>query len=758
MPALLAAIALLALLVPAIAAVAAPAEAEFELVLETRKVNRAGGSLNRYSFTDADGNGYGLYLNSSNGRLTIERRDAWSATALATSAALSGGMALGRWYTLSLTLQGGQLTAEAYVDAATTVPAVTVTANDSSYTAFTQFGVNGGRVFDTDNIRIFATGALDFAEDFDDGDISGWVTFRSGQIDLQKDGSGGFVLRKSGFNDPNGGVLALPRTLALAAPPLEFEAVLTTRKVNTWGGNNNRYSVTDANGNGYGVFLNFNNSKLTLERRDAWAATTLATSTDILKPQMDLFEWFTLALYRQGNQVTAEAYRGKEDPAARSPEIELTATDSTYNEFTSFGVHGGYDYDTDDIRVRVDGQIVLEDNFDDGNIEAWQDFESGVIGLESDGTGFVLRKSGFNDPNGGTVGLVPPTLDVTLAALKADTTGGNLIRYSASDSVGDGYGVYLRYPSGKLTIERRDAWIATELATSSGALPGGVALNKWYTLTLGLKDGGLTAEAFVGRVDPAVSTPAVTVAADDSDYSEFTQFNVNGGHVFYTDDILVRLDGELALAENFDDGDISDWEQLGLGVIDLVSDGFGGSALGKFTNNDPNGGFVGLIPGFTLLTFDPATDGVTDIGDYRTEYGIELTGAALSSGAAFPQDGYGIQNAAALAVVEFVDSNDPTQPAPVGYVELSWVRLEEEVDFAVTALDVDGNTQYYFLSEACPLFDCSLSPLSGTEIIRGEGIVRLEFEGTPPGGSTLDRSDPIVGLDALGFAPEAIAR
>jgi len=289
--ALLVAIGLLALLVPVIAMAAVSADPAFEVVFETRKFDTAGGSLNRYSVTDAGGYGYGVHLSYANSKLTVERRDAWGATTLATSLALPGGMALGQWYTLRLMLQGDQLTAEAYlgqVNPAEADPEVSVTASDSSYDRFTQLGVNGGRTFDTDRIRVFENGEVVIEEDFDDGDASDWVQFRSGQVDLWGDGASGYFLRKSGFNDPNGGILALPFVGALAVAPAEFDATLETQKVNTAGGAWNRYSFTDANGNGYGLVLDYGASKLRIERRDAWAATSLATSTDALDPLMDL--------------------------------------------------------------------------------------------------------------------------------------------------------------------------------------------------------------------------------------------------------------------------------------------------------------------------------------------------------------------------------------------------------------------------------------------------------------------------------------
>ena len=105
---------LLVLPLPTAALAQEAAPPDWELIVATRKVNSAGGSLNRYSCTDAAGNGHGLYLNYNNARLTLERRDAWKSKGRATApGSLPGGMGLGEWYTLRLARAGDQLTASA---------------------------------------------------------------------------------------------------------------------------------------------------------------------------------------------------------------------------------------------------------------------------------------------------------------------------------------------------------------------------------------------------------------------------------------------------------------------------------------------------------------------------------------------------------------------------------------------------------------------------------------------------------------------
>ena len=542
------------------------------------------------------------------------------------------------------------------------------------------------------------------------------------------------------------GLLA-PGIVAAVGGPIDL--LLETRKVDTAGGALNRYALTDRDGDGYGVYLSYPSGRLVLERRDVWGATQLAASANTLIGGMALGQWYTLRLRLDNGQLIADAYPGEVDPATATPEVTVTANDPNHAEFTQLNVAGGRTYDTDDISVVADGQLVLAEDFDDGTIFAWGTFLSGQIALASDPAGgFVLRKSGFDDPNGGSVGLSAPALDLRFATRRVDLSGGGLNRYSVTDADGNGYGLYLNATNGRLALERRDGWVATALALSAGALPGNaMAPGDWYTLTLELRDGDLSAFAYLGRgVDPITATPEIGLTVQIPDDTNLTQFNVNGGFLYDTDDISVRIEGDLTLDEDFDDGDISDWRQFraNRGRVDPEPDpAAGGFVLRKSGFNDPNGGSVDLIPGLTLLSFDPATDGVADIGGYEIAHGLRLTGWALASAPAFSRDGKGISNTASVALAEF----DP----PVGRVEVYWARLAD-VDVAITAFDAAGNVVGYFFDEACPLRDCSLHAPAGVQTIIAAGITTLEVSGVAPNGSGLGPQE-ILGLDDLRFAP-----
>lgn len=408
---------------------------DFELVLYTRKVNTAGGSWNRYSVTDVNGNGYGIYLSYDTGELGVERRDNWTAVVKrVASGSLAGGMKLGQWYTLRLARQGSQLTAEVFdgdVEPAISRPLLQVTMADSRHGGLTQVNINGGRDFDTAYVRVVdqpltlppgvtsstladaivshpylqtlgasggvapyywslvggalpegimldATGQLSgtpllagnylihvqvmdqsgvtatrelvlivqnpaavlFEDDFSDGTLAPWSQLKSGQVSLVDDPVDGWVLRKSSADDPNGGWAPLASTVN------DFELMLYTRKVNTAGGGWSRYSVTDSNGNGYGLYWSYSTGQLGVERRDNWSSIVNRTAPDSLAGGVQLGQWYTVKLIRRGSQVTAEVYEGRTDPTTTMPALQATMVDATHTGLTQVNINGGRDFDT----------------------------------------------------------------------------------------------------------------------------------------------------------------------------------------------------------------------------------------------------------------------------------------------------------------------------------------------------------------------------------------------------------------------------
>jgi hypothetical protein len=153
------------------------------------------------------------------------------------------------------------------------------------------------------------------------------------------------MLRKTANTDPNGGWAPLVQTTG------DFQLTVQTKRLAfNSSANANRYSLTDGGGNGYGLYLNFNDGKLYLEKRALWSSTILGTAAPV-GSGITAGQWYTLRLIRAGSSLTAEAYIGKAYPGLDSPAAIVTAADGTYGGFTQVNVNGGYDYDTDDVRV-----------------------------------------------------------------------------------------------------------------------------------------------------------------------------------------------------------------------------------------------------------------------------------------------------------------------------------------------------------------------------------------------------------------------
>ncbi len=182
---------------------------------------------------------------------------------------------------------------------------------------------------------------FEFFDDFGDGDISDWYQYGSGVVQIANDG-GNYVLLKTAYNDSHGGY-SLFNNGAISG----FEAVFKTKRINENGGAQNRYGIENGSFNGYGPRMyDFNSlpSNFAIERRTGGLSTNL-TAKSTSAYQWD--SWMTVKFRRYGSTLEFELYN-----SSGSLVESISTSNSSYNSFDRFVVHGGYEFYTDDIRVR----------------------------------------------------------------------------------------------------------------------------------------------------------------------------------------------------------------------------------------------------------------------------------------------------------------------------------------------------------------------------------------------------------------------
>ncbi len=179
---------------------------------------------------------------------------------------------------------------------------------------------------------------------FDDFEVfEGWQNYSSGVVEQSAEVSykGRYSLKKTANNDPNGGYRLIGRNVSRGVV-LEGYVYRPTPYA---GGRIDRIGIEDAGFNGYSFRVHHGQNYISIDRRDAGAATEISTRVTWDPPENEWYYW-RLFVYENGT-VSFSTYYENGTLAA-----SVSASDSTYASFDRVVVHGGYDYYVDNLYLR----------------------------------------------------------------------------------------------------------------------------------------------------------------------------------------------------------------------------------------------------------------------------------------------------------------------------------------------------------------------------------------------------------------------
>ncbi|WP_022665459.1 hypothetical protein [Desulfospira joergensenii] len=177
--------------------------------------------------------------------------------------------------------------------------------------------------------------------------FEGWLTYRDGNV-LHSDEiahTGKFCLKKTGFNDPNGGIKEFKKV----GRGLLFSGWLH-RPSSSDGGPADRLSIEDRDGNGYGFAIRHEeeNFQIVIETRIEGAFEkniARATIESHFKSLRDVWYQFNFQITKANTITLTIDCEGQRVG-------NISADDLRYNKFHRVAVHGGYSYFVDEIKIR----------------------------------------------------------------------------------------------------------------------------------------------------------------------------------------------------------------------------------------------------------------------------------------------------------------------------------------------------------------------------------------------------------------------
>ncbi len=171
----------------------------------------------------------------------------------------------------------------------------------------------------------------------------GWIKHGYGIVEQSSEEvyKGKYSLKKTGYNDPNGGYKYIGFTLDY---PFILECYIYRANFN--GGGADRIGIIDSNGNGYGICLGHKTSttptELGYDERDNYAGNFTKLNTLSEDPY---HVWYHVKFVWDNGQIICEVDWDKYRYSSQ-------ANNSKYNKFEYVYVFGGHDYFVDEMFIR----------------------------------------------------------------------------------------------------------------------------------------------------------------------------------------------------------------------------------------------------------------------------------------------------------------------------------------------------------------------------------------------------------------------
>ena len=185
---------------------------------------------------------------------------------------------------------------------------------------------------------------------------------------------------------------------------------------------------------------------------------------------------------------------------------------------------------------------ILSDNFE--KFEGWQIYRDGNV-LHSDEVShsgkFSLKKTGFNDPNGGIKEFKKTGRGILLSGWlfrPTNSDGGPADRLSIEDNKGNGYGFAIRHEDENFLIvieSRIEGAFEKNIAVAKIESQFKSLKDVWYQFNFQITK----AEKIILNID-CENQRVGNISAGDSRYSQFQRIAVHGGYAYYIDELRVR--------------------------------------------------------------------------------------------------------------------------------------------------------------------------------------------------------------------------